>query len=263
MTRISANLATTVTGSGPAVLLAHGAGGSIAGNYGLTIAALAEHHTVVAPDYPGSGKTPRATEPLTLDGLADALVESATAAGAETFTVLGYSMGTMVAVRAAARHPERVRGLVLTAGLARPDNRLRASLDLWRKLLDDGDLEMFARFVVLNGFSEDYFNSIPEGQVRGFLSIVARGVPAGAGDQAEVIRAAGADTTQDLPGITVPTLVIATTRDALVSPRHSRILAAGIRGAEYEEIDSGHAVMVERSVEWNKLILSFLERHGL
>ncbi|MBB5934801.1 pimeloyl-ACP methyl ester carboxylesterase [Streptomyces zagrosensis] len=63
-------LSTQVTGSGPGLLLAHGASGSIEGNFVPLIPALAAGHTVVAPDYPGSGATPRATGPLMLDGLA-------------------------------------------------------------------------------------------------------------------------------------------------------------------------------------------------
>lgn len=261
MTQIPASLATTVHGSGPGILLAHGAGGSIEGNYLPIIPALAERHTVVAPDYPGSGGTPRASEPLTLDGLADAVVASATEAGLETFTLVGYSLGTMVSVRAAARYPERVRGLVLTAGLAKADNRLLASLDIWRKLLADGDRETFARFVALSGFGEPFFNAVPTEQLGSFYEQLAAGIPDGAADQAAVVQTA--DTTGDLAGISVPTLVIATTLDTLASPAGSRVLADRIPGAEYAELEAGHVPMAERPEEWQKLITSFLDKHGL
>ncbi|MCA6093012.1 alpha/beta hydrolase [Streptomyces sp. SCA3-4] len=260
MTQIPA-LSASVTGTGPGLLLAHGAGGSIEGNYAPVLPALAAAHTVVAPDYPGSGSTPRATGPLTVDALADAVVASADEAGLDTFTLIGYSLGTLVSVRAAARHPERVRGLVLTAGLARPDNRARASLDLWQKLLAEGDLQAFARFVALSGFGEDFFNAVPQDQVGPFYDQIASGVPAGTADQAAAVLTG--DTTGDLAGISVPTLVIATTRDTLVSPANSRYLADHIPGAEYAEIATGHVPMAERPQEWEKLIVSFLDRHGL
>ncbi|GAA0466111.1 alpha/beta fold hydrolase [Streptomyces stramineus] len=253
-------LATAVRGSGPGILLAHGAGGSIAGNFTPIIPALAQGHTVVAPDYPGSGDTPRAAE-LTLDDLADALVASATEAGLETFTLVGYSLGTLVSVRAAARHPERVRGLVLTAGLARPDNRALATLDLWRKLLADGDTETFARLIALSGFGAPFFNAVPRAELGVFYKLLANGVPAGAFEQAGVVQ--DSDTTGDLAGISVPTLVIATTLDTLVTPDNSRMLADRIPGAEYAEIEAGHVVMAERPEEWERLILAFLAKHGL
>jgi pimeloyl-ACP methyl ester carboxylesterase len=119
------HFAHVVMGSGPGILLAHGGGGSIAGNYGPILDDLATTHTVVGPDYPGSGDTPRSPEPLALDDVADTLVRTAVDAGVDRFTVLGYSLGTAVAVRIAVRHPERVTGLVLTAGFTYPDNRMR------------------------------------------------------------------------------------------------------------------------------------------
>jgi pimeloyl-ACP methyl ester carboxylesterase len=107
------HFAHVVRGSGPGLLLAHGGGGSIQGNYGSIIDDLATTHTVIGPDYPGAGETPRSAVPLRLDDVADALVRTAVDAGVDRFTILGYSLGTAVAVRAARRHPERVTGLVL------------------------------------------------------------------------------------------------------------------------------------------------------
>ncbi|MGW1197267.1 alpha/beta fold hydrolase [Streptomyces sp. NPDC002536] len=254
-------LHTTVRGTGPGLLLAHGAGGSATAHFAALMPALAERHTVVAPDYPGSGGSPLAPGPLTLDGLADALVAAATGAGVESFTLVGYSLGTLVSVRAAARHPGRVRGLVLTAGMARPDNRMLASLELWRTLLAADDRKGYARLSALSSFSTDFFNALPQDQVPALLHLLASSVPDGTAEQAGLV--ATADTTADLPGITVPTLVVATTRDNLVSPANSRLLAGRIPGAEYAEIEAGHAVMVERQEEWQKLLLEFLGRHGL
>ncbi|ULR52151.1 alpha/beta fold hydrolase [Streptomyces deccanensis] len=125
-------LSTTVTGTGPGLLLAHGATGSIEGNFAPVLPALAAAHTVVAPDYPGSGETPVAGAPLDLDELTDGVVDSAVRRGVGPFAVLGFSLGTLVAVRAAVRHPERVTALVLTAGFARPDDHIRGLLPGWR-----------------------------------------------------------------------------------------------------------------------------------
>ncbi|MFJ5266007.1 alpha/beta fold hydrolase [Streptomyces sp. NPDC088387] len=122
----------TGTGTRPALLLAHGATGSIEGNFAPVLPALTAAHTVVAPDYPGSGATPVADAPLTLDDLADAVVDSAVQHGVGRFAILGFSLGTLVAVRAAVRHPERVTALVLTAGFARPDDHLLGLLPGWR-----------------------------------------------------------------------------------------------------------------------------------
>jgi len=80
------------------VLLAHGAGGGIQANYAGLIEDLSADHTVIGLDLPGTGGSPRRAEPLTLDGLADELVTAAD--GHEHFTVVGYSLGTALAIRA-------------------------------------------------------------------------------------------------------------------------------------------------------------------
>jgi pimeloyl-ACP methyl ester carboxylesterase len=54
----AAALARTRLGSGPGLLLAHGAGSSTANTYGPILEGLAARHTVVGIDYPGSGDTP-------------------------------------------------------------------------------------------------------------------------------------------------------------------------------------------------------------
>ncbi|MFI1352366.1 alpha/beta fold hydrolase [Streptomyces sp. NPDC020898] len=210
-------LATAVAGTGPGLLLAHGATGSVEGNFGPVLPALSAAHTVVAPDYPGSGGTPAVTAPLDLDELTDAVVDSAVRRGVGRFAVVGFSLGTLVAVRAAVRHPERVTALVLTAGFARPDDHLLGLLPGWRA-----------------------------------------DVPPALHPQIDL--AAGLDITGDLAEVAAPTLVVATTADSLVLPAGSRALAAGIRGAQYTEIDSDHVVMVERPQEWLKPVLDFL--HG-
>ncbi|WP_067347596.1 alpha/beta fold hydrolase [Streptomyces noursei] len=257
-------LSTTVAGpaDGPGVLLAHGATGSVRDNYGTLIPALtATGHRVVAPDYPGSGETPRAAGPLELDALADAVVAEAVAAGLETFTVIGFSMGTAVSVRAAARHPERVRGLVLTAGLAKADARANVWLDLWLRLLDRGDYQGFAQARALSGLSPERLNALPPAELAAVLDPDPTLPPVGSAEQAALVKAL--DTTADLPGITVPTLVVATTLDALLDPANSRYLADHIPGAEYVEIATGHLPMVERNAEWLALIGDFLAARGL
>ncbi|MFF0623199.1 MULTISPECIES: alpha/beta fold hydrolase [unclassified Streptomyces] len=257
-------LSTAVAGpaDGPGVLLAHGATGSVRDNYGTLVPALtATGHRVVAPDYPGSGDSPRATGPLELDALADALVAEAVAAGSETFTVIGFSLGTAVAVRAAARHPERVRGLVLTAGLAKADARTQIWLDLWLRLLERGDYQGFAQARALGGLSAEYLDALPPAESAAVLDPDPTLPPAGSAEQAALVKTV--DTTADLPGIAVPTLVIATTEDTLLAPANSRYLAEHIPGAEYAEIATGHLPMVERNAEWLALVGDFLAARGL
>lgn len=248
-------LQTTVHGSGPGIVLAHGAGGGIESNFGALRRLLAADHTVVGSDYPGDDT------PLTLDGLADALVGAAVEAGLETFTIIGFSLGTAVAVRAAARHPDRVTGLLLTAGFAVPDNRARLIVRSWQDLLDRGDHDGFARLILATGFSPRYLNDLPADLLAEIVGQTAATIPGGTRRQAALVETV--DTTADLANIAVPTLVVATTADLLIDPANSRALAAAIPHAEYTEIDAGHVVMAEQPEAWHKLLTDFLHRHNL
>jgi len=254
------HFARTVLGSGPGILLAHGAGGGVEANFGPILDELATTHTVVGADYPGSGKTPRSPVPLTLDDLADALVGTAVDAGVDRFAVLGYSLGTAVAVRIATRHPDRVTGLVLTAGFARPDHRLRLALQVWRALLDAGDRELTARFLTFAATGATALDALEPAALEAAVAGLADFLPAGSPEQVDL--GATVDTRAALSRIAVPTLVVATTEDGLTGVGLSRELAAGIPGAELVEIASGHGIGAEAPDEWLAAIRSLLSRVG-
>jgi pimeloyl-ACP methyl ester carboxylesterase len=240
------------SGSGSGIVLAHGAGGGIDANFGSLMPLLAEGRTVTGSDYPADDT------PLDLDAVADALVA---AAATERFAIIGFSLGTAVAVRAAARHPERVTGLVLAAGFAAADNRLRLAMDLWTALLEAGDRESFARFVFASAFSPVFVNAMPPEAAGIAVKEFAANVPGGTAAQAALVRRV--DTSADLATIAVPTLVIEATEDDLVDPAAHRRLAAEIPGAEHVRIEAGHVLMLERPEEWHRAVLDFLARHGL
>ncbi|MFI5526112.1 alpha/beta fold hydrolase [Streptomyces platensis] len=255
-----ATFARTVVGSGPGLALAHGAGSSIAGTYGPILDGLAAHHTVVGVDYPGSGDTPRSTTPLSLDDLADQLVAAADAEGLETFAVSGYSLGGPVAIRAAARHPERVTALVLTATFPHRDNRIALALPVWRKLADSGNRELLAQYLTMMALGADALEAMPDEQLQQAIAFTAASVAEGTPEHAEL--APRIDVRDDLPGIQAPTLVISTTQDWFTSTRLHQQLADTIPHAQLVQLPTGHLPMVERPEEWQQLITDFLKQHS-
>ncbi|GAA1876899.1 alpha/beta fold hydrolase [Actinomadura bangladeshensis] len=247
----SAAYARTVHGHGPGLLLAHGAGGGVAANFGPILDDLAAARTVVAIDYPGTGDTPKATAPLSLDDLADQLVAAGLAEGLDTFAIAGYSLGAAVAARAATRHPDRVTALVLTAPFAHPDAPFRAVAERWRDLCLAGDHDGVARHIVPLALGP----AVPD--LEAVIADTARTLPPGSADHADLV--ARVDVRADLAALSVPTLVISTTDDGLVPPHFHRE-AAALSGAELAALDTGHLPFAQRPEEWRNLITSFLSQ---
>jgi pimeloyl-ACP methyl ester carboxylesterase len=96
----------------PAVVLLHGAG------FDHTTWALHSrwfaHHgfAVLAPDLPGHGRSGGAPLP-TIAGMADWTAALLDAAGVATAKLVGHSMGSLIALETAARHPTKVLSLSL------------------------------------------------------------------------------------------------------------------------------------------------------
>lgn len=250
-------LDTLVSGSGPGLVLAHGAGGGIQANFGPMLPELCAHHTVVGPDYPGSGLTPMPDDgTLDLDELADAVVGAGVDAGLESFAMLGISLGSAVSVRAAVRHPGRVRALVLTAGFAKPDALFDLRLRVWRDLAATGDREALQRFLMLVVSRDDAFASTDPEDLAELVGQAARQIPPGSEAHRELVGKV--DIRADLVNVRAPTLVLAPTRDALVHPRQSRELADNIPGARLEELDANHILTDPSPRDWLQRTLEFL-----
>ncbi|OKJ94949.1 alpha/beta hydrolase [Streptomyces sp. CB03234] len=251
--------ARTVRGSGPGLLLAHGAGGGIEANYGPIMEGLAARHTVVGVDYPGSGATPKNQGDLDVDELAEQLVAAADAEGLDTFAVSGYSLGGPVAIRLAARHPERVTSLLLSATFAHADTRTDLAASIWHQLFEAGRHDVLAEYLNLMALGEPALNAMTPAQVSGAAGQLASALPAGTAEQVDLVRRV--DVRGDLADIHVPALVVVTTADPLISPALQRELAAAIPTAEVAELPAGHLPFTECPEQWLKLITDFLARH--
>jgi pimeloyl-ACP methyl ester carboxylesterase len=103
-----------VGGSGPPLVLLHGLGG-MASNWRLVAPALAEERRVIVPELPGHGGSGRLPQASALDPFADAMLAVAEREDAVPAPWVGHSLGGLVALRAAARRPDAVEGVVLAA----------------------------------------------------------------------------------------------------------------------------------------------------
>jgi pimeloyl-ACP methyl ester carboxylesterase len=101
----------------PAVVFLHGAGldHSV---WALLARAFAHHGCgVLAPDLPGHGRS-AGTPLVSIAALADWTAALIAAAGVSKARLVGHSMGSLIALETAARHPDKVSGLGLIATAA-------------------------------------------------------------------------------------------------------------------------------------------------
>lgn len=117
----------TVTGQGPTLLLIPG----IQGRWEWTrptVQVLARRHRVVAYSLSGERETVPPLAPRGFDDLVRQALNALNRVTSGPVVVCGVSYGGLIALRLAARHPERVRAVVLASPLNAdfaPDDRIR------------------------------------------------------------------------------------------------------------------------------------------
>ena len=255
-------------------LLVHGLGGS-APTWIEVIAPLAQRGPVVAVDLPGFGRTPALDgDQLTVRGYRDFVLRTADALGWDRFTLHGNSMGGLIATHLAAKHPERVSGLVLVSPAIPP--RRPVGLLVPARSTIDGIVpialsSMTAGALGLLGMASPSLTrrrnrellgliySDPDGVDRRVLDLLAADFAAGVLD-AETRRHALLSATRSIAGlwtdpratwraidrITAPTLLLGGTRDALVPAKVLRAVLARRRDWEGHVVDERrHALMLE------------------
>ena len=107
-------------GEGPALLLIHGISSS-SESWVEVLPALAERHTVIAPDLIGHGASAKPRGDYSLGAFASSLRDLLVALGHERATIVGHSLGGGIAMQFGYQFPERVERLVLvdSGGLGR------------------------------------------------------------------------------------------------------------------------------------------------
>ena len=227
-----------------------------AGFWSAVRPALADDRPVIACEFPGLGAAAPEEHP-SIDGFADSVADViARRAPDGRAAVCGLSLGGYVALALAARHPQRVAALVLADTRAEDDapearSGRHASAVRVRTEGAGGFLDEFTARLVAPG---DH------------ASLGAARAIADAQDPEAIARAlealAGrADRRADLPGMTMPALVIVGSEDVLTPLGCAQTLVEGLPDAELLVIPgSGHLSALEHPTAFSDGVRGFLAR---
>lgn len=225
-------------GEGEPLVLLHGLSGSSRW-WQRNVPALAERYRLLIPDVIGFGRSRLPGRLPDVPTLAATLAGWIDLTGADRVHLVGHSMGGHLSIHIAARHPERVRRLVLVdaAGIPRPltpRTLLRFAYEMapprqW------GD-PTFLPVIVGDAFSAGPFN-------------VLRGLRNTLRDDVRPL----------LAELRAPTLIVWGRHDTIIPLEHGKVLRAHIPGSRLLVLERAyHNPMVDRPSDFDAAVLNFL-----
>lgn len=233
---------------GPTVLFVHGAGGAQE-QWRFQVRHVRPWNAL-AVDLPGHGES-QGGGCRSIGEYRDFVRALLDALGIDRALLVGHSMGGGIAQSFALTYPDRLVGLVLVG----TGVRLRVHPDILASIRG-GDVAEAGRLISRWSYSQA---ALP--------ATVAQGAEAFARNRASVLEgdflACDAfDVMQEISAIRVPALVSCGEDDRLTPVTYARFLQEGIPGAALAVIPgAGHMVMLERPVEFNRILTGFLEAH--
>jgi pimeloyl-ACP methyl ester carboxylesterase len=219
---------------------------------------LAEHARLVAVDLPGFGHSQRRDALLSPQAMGDFIIRIADAFGLENPHVVGPDIGTAAALFAAARHPGRLRSLVVGSGGTAVPLQLGSLLKDWVEAPDldrfrkadprqivAGALSGIERYVLPDPVLEDYLSSYEGDRFVESMRYV-RTYPA----ELPALR-------DLLPRVLTPVQIIAGGRDRAVPPVNAEFLHERLPHSKLDIVDAGHFTWEDGADQYAALVTTW------
>ena len=220
--------------------------------------AFSEGRRVVAPDYPGFGRSPRTPAQPDILYYAEGVLGLLDRLGLERVVLGGVSMGGYVAFGCMRLFPERVSGLILAD--TRPDADSEETREnrknMARRVADEG-VEVLIELQMRRLLARDTLEKNEE-VVEEVRTMILESSPGG------VVAALGAmrerpDSTPLLEEIEVPTLVIGGEEDGISSPEVMGAMAEKIPDSRHVTLPrAGHLSNLDAPEGFNAALKEFL-----
>lgn len=228
------------------------------------VRAFARQYRVVTFDNRGIGGSDKPAGPYSMSMMAGDTIGLMDFLGIERAHLLGMSMGGMVAQYIAIDHPQRVDKLILCSTSAGGPPLWDMLFDLaeattpnWNRSRSDfasADLRKLMGAMASRTFNRPFNRLVIVPLAKLLLRLGMPKVPVG---QIEAMMTH--NVLDRLHLIQAPTLVLAGSKDRLIAPQSSEVLASRIMGARLVSIDGGsHSVGAEMPGRFNKEVLGFL-----
>lgn len=212
---------------------------------------------IIVPDMRGFGRSEVLEGPSLMETLADDLASLLDVLSIDRAVIGGLSMGGYISFAFLRRHPQRVRGLIFANTRATADSEeARAKREPTAQLVETQGSGALANTMIPKLLTD----SAPEELKNHLRHIIERNQPAGL---AAALRgmARRPDSSDLLPGIRVPTLVVAGEHDTLSPPAELRTLHTAISGSQFVEISAAaHASNLENPPAFNAALLGFMQK---
>lgn len=221
---------------------------------------LKKNYYVITFDVRGHGSSDVGDGQYSIEFFVDDLIGLLDHLKIGSAVLVGLSMGGYIAIRAAERHPERIRAMVLCDTRSEADSnegKIRRANQI--KVIKAEGMKNFAATFLPTVFYENTFQMKPQivEAVRKMIENTSTTAVAGT----LLALAARTDTTPSLYNIKAPALILVGKHDSLTPPSAAHSMKEKIPNAELHVISrAGHLSNLENPEEFNSHLIKFLGR---
>ena len=190
---------------------------------------FSDKYRVIALDTRGHGKSPRGTEPFTIEQFSCDLYDFMVRLDISNAVILGFSDGANIAMKFAMRYPDKVRALILNGGNLNPKGVKRTT-----------QIPIEIGYRIARWFSSKSPDARKNAEMLGLMVNEPDIEP------------------NELASIIVPTLVICRSKD-MIKESHTKEIAENIPNAKLSIIKGNHFIANKQHATFNNAVEEFLQ----